>query len=331
MIKRWQKIILYSVLPLLFCIVGIGYARVTDMLDIQGVVESTPPIGVFIYDVSVPSGTDVRINGYSSTTLNSTATLGADRSSKLTIEVTVYNNSDVVYGYNVMKHFEDASAYDNTDIEISTTMQKKHEDWKVQPHSTLTFPVTFSYKDKVTVTNRVLNSIVNFEFLPFDDIPSNDDETTVSDAMEKFCEILNGETSYNQLMSDMNNTQNDRNSSYISNVPGANGTDKSAIDALFEGNLNVNINGEDKEVKILLKNENVSDGYSGNEMTIYMTTDPLTTFFGKAVVYRCVFAKNGEEWIPITVMEEGTANICDYTTGSRFGTGSFNTNSWTKS
>ena len=123
----------------------------------------------------------------------------------------------------------------------------------------------------------------------------------------------------------------DGNTTYISNVSGANNNDKAAIEGLFSGNLHVNINGEQHDVKIMIKRENVNNSYSGDEMVIYMTTDPLTSFFGKAVVYRCIFVNDNGVWKRQGDMVEGSANICDYTSGSRFGTGSFNTDSWKSS
>ena len=117
---------------------------------------------------------------------------------------------------------------------------------------------------------------------------------------------------------------------YISNVRDANDTDKASIEELFSGNLHININGEQHDVKIMIKRENVTSAYSGDEMTIYMTTDPLTSR-GKAVVYRCVYVNDNGVWKRDGVMTEGTATVCDYTFGSSWGTGSFNTNTWAAS
>ena len=58
-----------------------------------------------------------------------------------------------------------------------------------------------------------------------------------------------------------------------------------------------------------------------------MTTDPLNKR-GSAVVYRCVFANDNGTWIQVGDMQTGTATVCDYSWGSSWGTGSFNTDTW---
>jgi len=286
-----------------------------------------PPSSVFITDVRAVSG--VAVHAYSGTVVTSTANLS---SGSQTIEVTVFNNTGEVYGYNLMKYVEGEHTFDNPNIQVTTTMQKKHEDWKVQPGGYLTFPVTFSYADGASTANPVLNSVIEFEFLPFDEIPDNQEETTVVNAMDRFEMLLNDPVEHGKLEEYMSNTStSDRNnSSYISNVPGASDVDKAAIEELFAGNLHIMLDGQQTDVKILVKEQNISNSYGGNEMVIYMTTDPLTTQRGRAVVYRCVYANNNGTWIRISEVQAGTAPICDYSTGISWfgGTGSFNTDDW---
>ncbi len=322
--RKMNKALIWLVLTLMVLSISVGYANVTDVLNIQGTGESTPPDGVFITEVITVDG--ITVNSFKGTVINSKTDLGSVNSK--TINVVVYNNSNVVYGYNVMKYAVGTETYDNENIVITTEMKPKNENWKVEPYSYLTFPVTFNFKDGANKSNTVLNSVVEFEFLPFDEIPDNVEESTVSDAMDRFEQILNTPEEYDELMDYMNNPPGwDRNSSYISNVRDANDTDKEAIEKMFSGNLHTNINGEDHDVKIMIKRENVTSSYSGDEMTIYMTTNPLTSR-GKAVVYRCVFVNDNGVWKRNGVMTEGTATICDYTFGSSLGTGSFNTNTW---
>lgn len=322
--KKLNKALLWSVLFIMVLCISVGYANLTDILDIQGVSEVHPQNGVFITNINT-ANSGVKINSFIGTVINSKADVSGG---EVTINVTVYNNSDVVYGYNVMKYVVGADTYDNENIIVSTEMKQKHTDWMVQPKGYLTFPVTFKFKDGANTSNAILNSVVEFEFWPFSEIPDNVEESTVSDAMARFEEILNTPEEYTELMDYMNNPPGwDRNSSYISNVKDANDTDKESIENLFSGNLHTIINGEQHDVKIMIKRENVTNSYSGDEMTIYMTTNPLTSR-GKAVVYRCVFVNDNGVWKRDGVMTEGTATICDYTFGSSWGTGSFNTNTW---
>ena len=320
----WKKIAGYAGTLFLFCFLCIGYADVTDLLDISATVAANPQSGVFITDIA--HAENMTVVGYVGTILNSRVDLSS--TGAVTVDITVYNNTNLVYGYNITKYAVGTETYDNGNIQVTTTMEKKHPDWVVQPGGYLTFPVTYSYTDGASTSNPVLNSVVEFEFLPFDEIPDNDDETTVSDAMARFGEILNTPEEEAALREYMDNPPIfDRNSSYISNVPGAKNQDINAIEGLFAGNLHININGTQADVKIMIKKENISNSYSGDEMVIYMTTDPLDRR-GSAIVYRCVYANNGEEWFRYSEMQEGTASICDYTWGSSLGTGSFNTNTW---
>lgn len=319
------KVIMCITVAFLFAFIGIGYAQITDILDVQGTADIRPQQGVFITNVSSADGFSG--NRYIGSILNSTADLSGK--SEITVNVTVYNNSNTIYGFNVMKYVIGDDTYDNENIVITTAMEKKSKNWVVEPNGYLTFPITYSFAKGASTSNPILNSVVEYEFLPFDEIPDNEDQTTVANAMERFKEILNTPDEKALLDGYMDNPpNNDRNTTYISNVPGANNTDIASIEGLFSGNLHININGEQTDVKIMIKEENVNNNYSGNEMVIYMTTDPLTSFFGKAIVYRCIFANNNGEWIQVGEMQTGTANVCDYSTGSRFGTGSFNTDSW---
>ena len=318
----WKKIAAWVTVSFLFCFLCVGYAQVTDILNVVGTAEVTPPASVFITNVSTAGG--VAIHGYSGTVVTSTADLS---SGSQTIEVTVFNNTGEVYGYNLMKYVEGEYTFDNPNIQVTTSMQKKHEAWKIEPGGYLTFPVTFSYADGASTANPVLNSVIEFEFLPFDEIPDNQEETTVINAMDRFEAILNDPVEHGKLQEYMNDTSIDRwSTSYISNVPGANNTDKAAVEGLFAGNLHIMLDGQQTDVKIMIKRENENNSYSGDEMVIYMTTDPLDTRGKNAVVYRCIYANNNGTWIRISDVQAGTAPVVSYFGIS--GTGSFNTDKW---
>ena len=83
----------------------------------------------------------------------------------------------------------------------------------------------------------------------------------------------------------------------------------------------------------MIKRENIdgsrnSGDSSGREMTVYMTSDPLTDAGGDAIVYASVYTRySGQsEWVRIKDMFEGECTIVSYS-GSN-GTGSFNTDTW---
>jgi len=174
--KKSVKALFGAVLSFAFLFICIGYAQLTNVVDISGFAEATPPEGVFIFNATVPDGSSVTVNGYSYCVLNSTATLGSSGTSTVTANITVYNNSDIVYGYNVMKYVGNADAYDNENIIITPDIQRRDT---VDPYQYKTFSITYSYKDNTAVANRVLNSVVQFEFLPLDEIPEDGSEFEV--------------------------------------------------------------------------------------------------------------------------------------------------------
>ena len=160
----------------MFCICG--YAQVSGSLTVDGTATAVPPSNLFITDTAVEStSSDAEILSHSylyPTTLVSTATLGADKSSKASIEVTVFNNSSEAYEFNTVKY--SLSDYSNenitfTAINNTTGKQLWHGD-RVEPGSYLTFTVEFSYINGYTPsTVEQINSLLNFEFLPISELP----------------------------------------------------------------------------------------------------------------------------------------------------------------
>ena len=338
------KILLAVVFSFGFLFTSIGYAQFTDTLVVHGDAEAQMPEAIIITDVVTPAGNSVSLAEYRYTVLTSQINMGNSGSSTLKFQVTVYNNTANVYGYNATIYAPDTPAYTNSNIVNSTNMARKSEDWKLEPHSSLTFELTFSYKNGRVPSDKTLYSVLEFEFLPFDQIPDDEAQTTVAGAMGRFKEILNdaGEGGdYEELKEAMENTGGwfSRDDSFISNVPGANNNDKNAINGLFAGNQHVNINGTDTEVNIFIKREELTAYHnSGNnaseEMVIYMTTNELNRAGSEAVVYVCVFLYDSTlskpEWVQYGEMFEGKADVTNYSWGT-YGTGSFNTDTWRSS
>ena len=71
----WKKIAAWVAVSFLFCFLCVGYAQVTDILNIVGTAEVTPPASVFITDVRAVSG--VAVHAYSGTVVTSTANLSS--------------------------------------------------------------------------------------------------------------------------------------------------------------------------------------------------------------------------------------------------------------
>ncbi|MBO5926599.1 MAG: hypothetical protein J6Q38_03470 [Clostridia bacterium] len=276
------------------------------------------------------------IDGYLATNLDTKVTLKNQRTSYVTASVTVYNSTNVTYAFNAVKY--QSGNYDNTNITYNQSI--KHGD-QILAYESLTFTVKYAFAGSST-SNRVLNSILNFEFVQLSELPE-EEEIAVSGALQQFQNIINDvdETgSFTKLLNQMDNNQaNDRHDdSYIGNVNGASSSDIALLEDLFQGNLTLIIDGVETEVTILIKRENVDGNTTtgdenGNELTIYMTTSALTKQWYEtsktATVYAAVYSSNddGDNWYRLGEMYEGKATIKGYD-GNIFGSGSFDTDSW---
>lgn len=331
---------IFFLLAVLSGLVCVGFAQVTDVLSMQGRVTAPRYHGVMIThveEVTAVAGSK-NIHRFAGSVLQSHVDLGNSNGGQVTVRITVYNTTDEVYGYNVFKYANDA--YSNSDVVLNVSIQKRTE---VAPHGTLDFLVTFRYKSGIGIpSDRTLDSVVNYEFLPLDEI-SGDDKTMVSDAMGRFNQILNDGTEYQKLTRAMDNPppasgifERPRDTSFIGNVEKAGDSDKEYVQEQFGDYLNVSINGEKQTVSLLIKREDI-DGNpdngegDGKEMAIYMTTESLSRWRGTVVVYACFFVKDTADspWRQVgNAMFEGKAPIVGYS-GSTLGTGSFTTDEWT--
>ncbi|MBR1983350.1 MAG: hypothetical protein IKA12_01535 [Clostridia bacterium] len=277
-------------------------------------------------------GGDAVVNGFIREFLNSTAKLTTVSTSTATLKLKVYNNARETYAYNAVKYH--AEQYDNVDIVVKPSIE--HGDM-IAPGEYLEFDVTFSYKKGITPSNTILNSYLEFDFVPLDKLPPKE-EIAVDGALAQFELIINDVNdtgSFTKLLNQMDDgANNNRNDSYIGNVEGATDSDTELLAELFQGNLKLNIDGVDTDVTVIIKREDVDGNANtgdaeGREMAIYLTTDGLNRIFSSAPVYVAVFTSDddGNEWYQLGQMYEGTANVVGYG-GNIFGTGSFNTDTW---
>ena len=350
--KKWITVLIIALASsLAFGFMCIGYAKVSRDLHIEGQVDHVPPEAVFIIDAKAPA--EGSVGGYVMSTLSSSVTLGASGNSTARFEVTVYNNTSETYGYNATKHPTGEDTYTNPDISYRLIKADSGEELAfrtpVNSKSHLTFYVEFFYKDGAVPSVRELSSVLFFEFLPMTELPEDEEEVAVRGALDKFKEILNTPAQYATLTGAMDGHSAGNQRTYIGNVVGAEGGDSATVEALFQGELTLNINGEDKPMTTLIKRENIDgssrtgdtyDRYSwwsvdGCEMVLYMTDVDLTgiSYNTRVTVYAAVFTCQQDssgnptgQWYQIGELFKGTAPVVKYEGGS--GTGSFNTDSW---
>ena len=306
---------------------GIGYAALSDQLDITGEGSLTPGKYVYIVDATVTSGSAQDI-ARSGTVLSSTVTLGNSTSSQTVIHVRVKNNTDYPYIYNGITYEEGQNTYDNTAIAVSSSIKKGVE---VASGAYTEFDVIFKYKSGVSA-NKTLHSVIDLSFVPpAEYVP----EIAVKGAIGRFGECLNNPTTYGQLTSALNNTSlgGRLSNTYIGNVVGATDADTATVNDLFtvdgKNLLTLEINGKETNVTAMIKHSNIG-GTNDNEMVIYMTGETITgNLFrpGTVQVFAAVYTKNAQGvWVQKGELFEGEATTNAYYVS--YNHNSFNTDTW---
>ena len=97
-----MKAVLGVVFSFLFVFTAVGYASLADDLYVSGNVDLVAPQALFITDVALSTGSDGSLDQHSflATTLNSSVTVPAGKTTRLSI--TVLNNTTVEYGYDAV-------------------------------------------------------------------------------------------------------------------------------------------------------------------------------------------------------------------------------------
>ena len=322
-----------------------------------------PP--VYIRDVEIISGS----GSYNKSSIGThvfDATFDASGSDVVVYKITMNNRTSDDYGY----HATVANLADADNGKISFLLLKDYEATTKllrrdllpkatkSEHGSITFYLIATANENLSDAT-VLSGIFDIRFTtPISDIPAPDEESdegqiAVENALEKFTTILNTPEKFQDLVSLMNNAPSVRNDSYIAYVPGAPKSDKDASLALFDGQLQILIDGELQTVHFLIKKEDVT-GDGNVDYTIYMTTNDLSepsTISGwltqkyspsLAVVYATTYTEINGEWIRLGDIYKGDGRICDYDGGMQSyrpswsspsqsvptGSGSLHTDTW---
>lgn len=324
-----------------------GEEELSALINYEFLPSSTLP-NIYIRDVEVVNGdADYLTSSIGTNNLNATFSSG----SKSLFKITVGNRSTSDYGYYATII---TNGNDTTDITLVDYKLYKNEaltDSLVRrdvlpaktetEHGSIVIYLFADGKDGVA-KDTLLHAIFDIRFqTPVEDIPppggSEDGEIAVENALDRFKEILNNDTERAQLENLLDNvpSSSSRNSTYVAYVPGAPRTDQTASLELFNGQLEIVIDGEKQEVYFLIKREDVT-GDGKEDFTVYMTTNPLTekstvtnrkgnfftgyyyTTYNKspATVYAASYTiGDNDEWIQLGNMFKGEAPICDYNGG----------------
>ena len=172
--NKANKSLLYSkALPILLFLatlfMGMGYAAYTSVsLEVLGTAVAKAQDGVFITDVQHSSNVNAiigscKINDYYQTMLNSSVALStSDSNSSITYSVTVYNSTDDTYYFRGITHIDDLTTYSNPNIVYSYSGITVGD--ILNSKQSITFNVSFSYKDGIISDNNTLDSYLNFNF-----------------------------------------------------------------------------------------------------------------------------------------------------------------------
>ncbi len=335
---------------LFFCVVftSIGYAEMTDSLIVSGNAELTEPQALFITEATLTKGTNARETELAALTLvDSSIVLDSDGTAEMSI--TVKNNTDEDYGFNAVRYAP--SAFSNPNISVKTNLTRKSVDNRgheepgtvVAAGASLTFTVTFTHNGSSPVDLSLI-SLINYEFLPYDSIsPDIVDSGVANDALVKFEDVLNNvddPDSYQKLVDQMaKSEETDRYSpDYIANFDSAHADDKAVIEELFgTDSLKIVLDGVETEVRLIIKKENVTDLFDGDEFTVYITTHSLLRddadregfilySYYASPIYAAVYTADNGSWSMIGDMYTGRGKLNKYSGGS--GEGSFDTGTW---
>lgn len=364
--KTWIKATICTALSLIFCFMAVGYAAVSDPLNIMGSAKVEIPSGLFITSVTKTSSSNLALDDAEHMQYTTTIDCSLNKSSrysagKVTYEVTVLNNTALEYAYRGIYYQTNLSGYNgnsyvntqngNNRIGVVCSLASASAaNRKVAPGQTLTFTVTYTVGRSMSDVDY--NTLINFQF----GINVESQEAAIEIVHDKFLDILNTTSTYDTLSDALDNKFDgvqEWTSNYIGNVGSATTDDSMVVNTLFAGQLQMMINGEIRTAHVIIKHENLDNntmtgddyvavnetnggefrGY-GCEMTLYLTTDDLTNANGYATVYVSVFTcdRNEEgsivsEWYRIGDTYVGQANVVGYN-GEQGGTGSFVTDNW---
>lgn len=349
-----------------FLFTSVGYATLTENLQIGGNVNVEFPEGLFIVEIkekNAPTGLYNCITDfidYSTTVDTTLSKSNGSYSGSVTYEITVYNNTNLEYAYRNLYYQSSLDNYNNNYVSTSNDNRKigvvtNFPNGKVvAPKKHLTFEVTYTIGSSSYTfpARRDFKTLLNFQF----GINVESQEAAIDAVRTKFINILNTKVTYDELVDkidDKFNGKDEWTSNYMGNVGDAVDADSMTVETLFAGQLNLVVNGSTTPATVLIKHENLDNNtmtgdsysvkynnqstpttYHGCEMTLYLTTDPLKTQGGRAPVYVMVFTcdrdENGNvigDWYIVGDTYVGTAPIVGYSGGN--GTGSFVTDNWT--
>ena len=316
--KTWKICTTCILLAFLCLFSSTGYAALSGTLRVSGTAKNDIPYGLFITNVSTASTSRVDTNNVSyleySTTIDSTISRASGGAGSVTYNVTVLNNTKLTYTYRGIYYQTNLPGYNGNGYIATSDSRSKigvvcslasasTEAKKIAPGKTLSFTVTYTVGAGMRADTD-WKTLINFQF----GINVDGEDEAIAIVEEKFLNILNTDSTYNQLVDVLDNkfTGAEWTSNYIGNVVGSSSADSVAVNTLFAGQLQITVGDEEMDATVLIKHENLDgnkntgDDYTavngnqsfsgyGCEMTLYLTVDPLNRADQWVPVYAVVF------------------------------------------
>jgi len=132
-------------------------------------VEDPSKYGIFINNVKYISDVNANkdlsiISDFSDTLLDSTVVLSkSDNNSSMTYQIEIYNSTDYAYYFDKVEYSLGNLIYDNANIDF--TINGLEKDYILYSKKSVTFTITFYYKNNVVSSNNTLISLLNFKFV----------------------------------------------------------------------------------------------------------------------------------------------------------------------
>lgn len=152
----------------------IGYAAVNSViLNITGIAEAEYYKDIYITEVNIINNEDninddnssATINVFDSTFLSSTINLQNDNPNAfITYEITIYNNAEHDKMFKKVEYTLNEDSYDNEYI-VFDELNGLNPGSILQSKASITFTITFHYKDYLIPEKNILNSNLNFLFM----------------------------------------------------------------------------------------------------------------------------------------------------------------------
>lgn len=299
---------------------SIGYAAINLItLDIKGTVMAKPKEEIAIINAYLSDSLNANVENsnvnYSETLLNNRIELSSvDASSYVTYTVTIKNNTINDYAFDGSKY--DETFYDNPNITFELIGLNEND--IIKSKESVTFDITFKYKNDEVSINNVLNSYIDFDFkefftITYENIVNNNYPAQIVEGGNLSVTFSPGVDEVIVYMDDVvtTNFTYENNLLTILNVTGnlkIEGVDCSDIDFVIKDDSNT-LNTEQispsnpSTVTNLLTMEFSGKNLSQNYINQIDVTLEYTSKTGSEQIINCVLEYNGKTFIkPITFL-----------------------------